>query len=80
MSDDYGNKDEAIRDASAACENAIQRHNLHPTDKAEAYREIQRQAGEAAAGQEERNAENGVPERPEDQEKTAISERMDGGR
>ena len=75
----YGDKRAAIIEASNDAEEVIQRHNLHPTDRAEAYREIERQAGVAATMQEEKNSEGGVPERAKDQEKTAISDRLDGG-
>lgn len=39
--------------------------NLHPTDEAEAYRELERWSGERAADCEDRNDRLGVPERRE---------------
>lgn len=39
--------------------------DLHPTDEAQAYREVEAWAGKRAADCEERNDRDGVPERPE---------------
>lgn len=41
--------------------------DLHPTDKAEALRELETFSGKRAAQQEEFNDKQGVPERPIDQ-------------
>ena len=59
----------------------IDLEGLHPVDKVDVCHTIEKEAGEAATRQAEMNDRDGVPERPEDREKTAsINDRMDGSR
>lgn len=56
----YDDKEEQLDDAKTC---ARRFRLLHPTDKAEAYRELEGWAGKKAAKQEKRNERDGVPER-----------------
>ena len=48
---------------------------LHPADRVDAYRAIEREAGQAATRQAETNERDGVPEHPQE---SATSGRLDG--
>lgn len=58
---DYGDKKEQLKAVKE--DTTLELLRLHPTDNAEAYRELEGWAGKRAAKQEEANERDGVPER-----------------
>ncbi len=61
---EFYDKDEAVDSARRSIN--IQFRNLHPVDRVDAYRTIEKEADEAATRQAETNDRDGVPERPQD--------------
>ena len=75
---EFQDKDDALKRAWYDID--VELRNVHPVDKVDAYRAIEKEAGQAATRQAETNDREGVPERPQDIEWGAADRALDGGR
>ncbi len=69
---EFRNKDDALNSVRRDIEYELR--DVHPVDKVDAYRTIEKEAGQAATRQAETNDREGVPERPQDIEQADVDD------